>query len=561
MKENQYKEDIVMSKISEVKLDDDELLLDSIGGDKRYTVSRCSAALGDGRLMSFNNVGGNDGCYHGILSTYDQFGSEIDNSERYFNAEVLPVIESFYTEEGAHLDGLKDCGEHSTLDIVESVNGSKYAILLITMYGRSNDGHYDDMFAIKIKILEDYTQEFISVSRLTHNGDRISGKFNMPYRSRTKAYKQYVILNTAKIEDSTFNQLIYNTDTNTLMTISDIFGQEELDKRSVAMQVIIDEYSEDNEIEIDCYNSLLYDPTIITCNGEIKVHYTVKLTPKDESEVFYIPVFEVVDLDNITLNIVPYIEKIFYDSYIDTLDNNDMLQINSSYCIRNSWSSLGTIESSDILNTETIEEHALDNTALLESIFPSVHDHLLLLIEKIWLNGTDLDGYIPTQRHIMFAAPFVQNNFSAYGDVATICIVLLYVDPKHEISEWMYIQCAIKLPEFSVMHVDNVYQWDWAHYVTMAKSNIDNSNIYFNENNYTPRRSSAATFLEDKTEISIYRYRYTGDDLIDKDTILKNVKAANVEPDNVQLGNVKYNVDIDGLYESNNSQDTSIHIG
>ena len=499
--------------------------------------------IGDGKFISFDVAIKNDNYKisdFGILTTYDIYGNVIDDSSRYYESDILPSIQSYYTEPTKEYVGITIWYNYDTvITIGHSVNGDRYILLYFIAIGDANNGSDTNLFELKVKIGDDYMHEFISCTLIEKQGANLPSSLNDFYKTYDYVHTidNWSIINSVKYDDPTLSFVFRNIDTCENLWLLDIISQDNIDKiQSIS-------YSIEADLSVD-YNIISrpgsinnLNPCFVRDDGIIVLNRAWYLEPKDGSTSrFKLPFFLTVDLKNKTMWYM-YDETLrFYDS--NHYSNYSTLDLNGNY--------FAYVENDDFitLNMSTLERNVIDTkTKLISPLFDTIKGYLEQYREPLTIPG----DYVIVERYVSLEDLFsIKILYDYKRDMWHGYLVFKYIDEDSSLSiPYIFIEITLSVPDCDIYTIDSILCFEAVHeYATI------NTITTIGKDTFAQAKWTVVEPFCSGSIISFGRYRYVGDYLLNDDILLKNIKEACQEQDNIHYGEPIYNVVDDGLYEN-----------
>ena len=468
-----------------------------------------------------------------FVSTYDEYGNCIyDGFNEY--EEIEDRLNNIYDEYHIVLDHVR----YNMVDYI-STNGSRYICSYFIVSGKKNGQEKVSLFELKYKIEDDYRLSFVSVSDIGYNSLlNLSGNPMLKERY-TKINDIYTCISLNN--DATKN-IYRNNDTGQVFLITDVIEQSVFDYIISSLNSIMDDFNNENNNEYNTHMSSLraeYFPRVTTrSDGSfISVSFLYFDHNDDGSKSFKVPVFYIFNPKLNTYNTHVDIEyKIYGNDFIDW----SVVTFNSDYISYNENQNNEIVTT--LLNINTFEKTTLykDNTDKIftDKIFDSVKNKIS--------DSIDDNNYVVSRRFFSFLQFDVSEYYSgSYGNIWHSIVYFEYKDSAFNIRKRMYVDVTLSVPELEVLTIDDIDINYTSGYLSCNLVSIALRSFVKTEWHYSTNR-----LYFSGSEVIFGRYRYVGDYLLNDDILLKNVKEADPEPDDIHYGEPIYNVVDDGLYEN-----------
>jgi len=468
-----------------------------------------------------------------FVSTYDEYGNCIyDGFSEYKNIEN--ILNSIYDEYNITL-------VPATYNIVDyiSTNYSRYICSYFIVSGKKNGQEEVSLFELKYKIEDDYRLSFVSVSDIGYNSLlNLSGNPMLKERY-TKINDIYTCIS---LNNDVTKNIYKNNDTGQVFLITDVIEQSVFDDIISSLNSIMYNFNNENNNEYNTHISSLraeYFPRVTTRNdcSFISVSFLYFDHNNDVSKSFKVPVFYIFNPKLNTYNIHVDIE---YKIYNSGFNDRSVVTFNSDY-----------ISYSEVKDNETII--TLFNINTFDRIVFNENDTNNLFTDKIFdhikskiSDSIDDDSYVISRRFFKFVLFDNSEYYSgSCGNIWHSLVYFEYKDSAFNIRKRMYVEVTLSVPELEVITIDNVDISNTGGYVGCNLVSIALRSFVKTIWNYTTNR-----LYFSGSEVTFGRYRYVGDYLLNDDILLRNIKEADPESDNIHYGEPIYNVVDDGLYEN-----------
>jgi len=468
-----------------------------------------------------------------FVSTYDEYGNCIyDGFNEY--EEIEGRLNNIYDEYHIAL-------VPATYNIVDyiSTNGSRYICSYFIVSGKKNGQEKVSLFELKYKIEDDYRLSFVSVSDIGYNSLLNLSGYPILEERYVKINDIYTCIS---LNNDVTKNIYKNNDTGQVFPITDVIEQSVFDDIISSLDSIMDDFNNENNNEYNTHMSSLraeYFPRVTTrSDGSfMSVSFLYFDYSNDESKSFKVPVFYIFNPKFNTYNIHVDIEyKIYGNDFLDW----SVVTFNDDYISYSEIKNSETIVT--LLNINTFERIVLNENNTNKLFTDKIFNHIKNKISY----SIDDDSYVVSRRFFKFVLFDNSEYYSgSYSNIWHGLIYFEYKDSAFNIMKSMYIETTLSVSELEVLTIDEVDIDDTNGYVGCNLVSIALRSFVKTRWNYY----TSILFLFG-SEVTFGRYRYTGDELMDLDILLTNVKAADPAPDNIHYGNIKYNVVDDGLYEN-----------